>query len=57
MNISFGGSDTCEENGSVLLFTHVNGTKEKNALQAVSLLLQVACSVQLLSHVRLFATP
>lgn len=43
-NISFGGSDTHEENGSVLFFTHVSGTKEKNALQAVSMLLQVACT-------------
>lgn len=42
MNISFGSSDICEENGSVLFFTHVSGTKEKNALQAVSALLHVA---------------
>lgn len=44
MNISFGSGDTCEENGSILFFTHVNGTKEKSALQAVSALLQVACT-------------
>ena len=34
------GSDACEKNDNVLFFTHcVYGTKEKGALQAISVLL------------------